>query len=250
MKLVLGKVSKQTMWNSKQLAMRDPALAAFTGAISGSDFGSNAGFGDEYGYGEDGDDELGFGDDAGYGFGAAAAHPVVARAMTRRPTQQQAAAAWQKLNVKHAIGKSRAMKLDPNADSSIKVERYSFSLADALVIGTASTLTSNMSQSPSTAFRPQVMTANVPAPGFVLATGIAVANVLVAVGGTTDLWNYSAGAWGRDLDLPTLDPSQKLSITGSYTGFIPPGYLAAAAFTLSVSFNGPAVLAGGRALQG
>lgn len=239
------------MWNSKQLAMRDPALAAFTGAISGSDFGSDAGFGDEYG--DDSDAELGFGDDYGYGFGAAQAaarHPAVAHQLARRPTQQQAAMAWHKLNAHSAIGKSRKTLLDPNMDSSVKVERYTFSLADALVLGTSSTLTSNMSQSPSTAFRPQVMTANVPAPGFVLATGIAVANVLTAVGGTTDLWNYSAGAWGRQLDFPTLDPSQKLTITGSYTGFVPPGYLANSAFTLSVSFNGPAVLAGGRALQG
>jgi hypothetical protein len=237
------------MFNSKQLAMRDPALAAFTGAISGADFGSDAGFGDEYGY--DADDEMGFGDDYGFGAAAAAAkHPAVAHALARRPTQQQAAAAWHKMNAMHAVGKSRKMLLDPNADSSVKVEKYTFSLAQALTIGTSASLDSNMSQSPSTAFRPQVMTANVPAPGFVLATGIAVANVLTAIGGTTDLWNYAGSSWGRDLDFPTLDPSQKLTITGSYTGFIPPGYLSGASFTLSVSFNGPAVLAGGRALQG
>lgn len=239
------------MWNSKQLAMRDPALAAFTGAISGADFGSNAGFGDEYGYGNDDEEEMGFGDEYGFGAAAAAAkHPGVAAALARRPTQQQAAAAWHKQNAMHAIGRSRKTLLDPNMDSSVKVEKYTFSLADALVIGTTSTLTSSMSQSPSTAFRPKVMTANVPAPGFVNATSIAVANVLTAIGSTTDLWNYNPSAWGRDLDFPTLDPSQKLTITGSYTGFIPPGYLAGAPFTLSVSFNGPAVLAGGRALAG
>jgi hypothetical protein len=235
------------MWNSKQLAMRDPALAAFTGAISGADFGSR--FGDEFDTGDDYGDEYGFSDDAGFGAAAAAMrHPAVAHALTRRPTAQQAAQAWQHMNMKNAIGKSRKTLLDPNIDSTVKVERYTFSLAQVFTIGTTASFDSNMSQSPSTAFRPQVMTANVPAPGFALATTIAVANVLVAVGGTTDLWNYSAGAWGRNLDLPTLDPSQKLSLTGSYTGFIPPGYLNASSFTLSISFNGPAVLAGGRAV--
>jgi hypothetical protein len=234
------------MWNSKQLAMRDPALAAFTGAISGADFGHSE-VGSEFdGDADDYGDDYGFGDDAG--FGAAMRHPAVSAALSRRPTAQQAAMAWQKMNVKNAIGKSRKTLLDPNIDSTVKVERYTFSLAQAFVIGTTAAFDSNMSQSPSTAFRPQVMTANVPCPGFALATTMAVANVLVAVGGTTDLWNYSAGSWGRNLDLPTLDPSQKLSLTGSYTGFIPPGYLAAAAFTLSISFNGPAVLAGGRAV--
>lgn len=249
-----GSVFNKMRHNSRSLAMRDPALAALTGAITGADFGHSRApqFGDDYG-----DDSCGFGfGDEGFGFGAAAAaakHPVAALRLAQagmRPTAAQAMGAWQKQNVKAAIGKSRQVLLDPNADSDVKIERYLFGLSQAFTIGTSAAFDANLNQSPSTDFRPQMMVVNAPAPGFALADTIAIANVLVSVGGSVDLFNFASGQAGTQVDFPTMTPSNKARFTGSYTGFIPPGYLNASSFTLTITLIGPASLAGGRVNQG
>lgn len=247
--------------NRKQLVMRDPALAALTGAIAGADFGhQSTQFGDDYGD----DFGFGFGDDSSWGFGADAApaaavaaasakSPVAAlrlAAAGRRPTAQQAMGAWQSQNIKAAIGAGRKVLLDPNADSNFKVERYLFGLAQLFEIGTAADFDSNMNQSPATDFRPEMMVVNSPAPGFAVADTIAIANVLVSVGGAVDLYNFSSGQAGTHVSFPTMTPSNKARLTGSYTGFQPPGYLNGADFTLTVTFIGWATLAGGRVNAG
>jgi hypothetical protein len=229
--------------NSHQLALRDPALAAFTGAISGGDFGASFG-NDDYGFGEsEGGYEYGFGDESGYEYGAIV--PPVRPAIPR-PTAQQAMAAWNALASKRAIGHRRKVLLDPNAGSDSKIERYIFSLAQTFTLGTAAAFDSNMSQSPSTDFRPNMVIVNTPAPGFATASSIAIANVLVTVGGTTDLWSFSSGQQGTFVSWPTMTPSNKATFAGNYTGFVPPGYVAAASFTLTVTMTGWASLAGGR----
>lgn len=225
----------------KQLVRRDPALAALMGAIAGGDFGGEFGFGDESDYGSDdfGDD---FGDDDGFGFGAA---PAV-----RKPTPQQALAAWRATMARRSNNNRRVAKLDPNMHATTKVERYSFTLAQDVVLGTATAFTgAAMSGAPDTTFRPQVITANVPMPGFAYTSGIRMANVNVTVGsGSEDLFNYSAYAWGRSLDMPTLTPANRATVTGTTTTVTPPGFLVAATFTLSVNFKGPSLLAGGSSM--
>ena len=214
-----------------QLVQRDLGLAALMGGIAGNDFGNEFGFG--FGDDEDfGDDD--YGDDVGFG------GPAV------RPSPQALATAWKKHNAAKHHHSKRIAKLDPNMHSPTKVERYSFSLSQDLTLGTATTLNTNMSGSPDTTFRPQVITANVPTPGFVYFTGIRMANVNVTVGpGSEDAYNYSGPAWGRSMDMPTLTPANRATVTGASTTFIPPGYVSAATFTLSVNFKGPSLLAGG-----
>lgn len=229
--------------NSRSLAMRDPALAALMGGISGSDFGADASFGEDFGFGfgdDYGDDD---GDDYGADFGA------VARPVVPRPTAAAAMAAWQKHHAGKARARSRVVKLDPNKDSPVKVERYSFSLSQVFALGTTAAFDNNMSGTPDTDFRPQVITTNAPAPGFALISNIKMANVNVTVGpGSEDAYNYSAAAWGKSLDMPTLTPSNRATISGSYTGFVPPGYVLGASFTFGLNFKGPALLAGGGAI--
>jgi len=227
----------------RQLVVRDTALAALMGGLAGGDFGGEfGGFGaDDDDMGDDYGDDYGEDDDVGGDFGAAARRRVV-----RRPTAQAAAAAHKKLSLQRARHNNRVAKLDPNMGSPTKIERYSFSLSQDMVLGTATAFNTNMSGTPDTKFRPQVITINAPAPGFALISNIKMANVNVTVGpGSEDAFNYASQGWGRSLDMPTLTPSNRATVSGSYTGYVPPGYVAAATFTLSVNFKGPSLLAGG-----
>lgn len=231
------------MFNDRHLAMRDPALAAAVGAISGADFGSE-GFGDEENFGVD-CSPFGFGDDGIYpfagDFGANAMVPA-------KPTASQAMAAWQKQKVRAQRGLSRVSKLDPNMMSDVDVERYSFTLSDDFTLGTAATLGAAFLSAPDTDFRPQVITANAPAPGFAYMSSLKMANVDVTVGpGEEDLFGLSGPSWGRTMDMPTLTPSNRARVQGRVTTFVPPGYTPTATYTLSINFKGPAKLAGGGA---
>lgn len=105
--------------NSRSLAMRDPALAALMGALPGSDFGADwersrfghmAGdFGADYQFGED------------------------APAPAGAPNQAQLLALWNQHKQKMTATARRVNMLVPNADSTIKIEGYSFSIAAAQV---------------------------------------------------------------------------------------------------------------------
>lgn len=229
---------------SKDLALRDPALAAVMGVVGqpGSDFG-----------GEFGDDNYGsygfeFGADLGAALGAAnqaafrsLARPTVGGMGSLSPAVQAsvpqivAAAAESQ-----AVTQQRKRMIEPNAGSHVKIERYAFAVNATLTLGTASSL--DASGQPDTNIRPQRVSINAPAPGFLLVTEIKVANVSVSVGGTQDAWDYNANGVGQALDMPTLSPANRARILGSYTGFVPPGYAAAASFTMCASFKGPATI--------
>lgn len=221
---------------AKNLAMRDTALAILVGAHNPSDFGGEADsfageFGDDWGLDEDlfeGD----FGDDDwGADFGATAA--------LAKPTPAKVQAVWKK----HASGQARAQKraliLEPNRGSSVKVERYSFSIDQDITFGTAVDI--NMTGQPDTTIRPQTVTMNAPTPMFATISNIKVANVSVTVGpGNEDAYNYNANGWGRTLDMPTLSPANRATVTGRYTGFVPAGFVGGQTANFNASFKGPA----------
>lgn len=234
---------------AKDLAMRDPALAALTGAIVGADFGCEADgtLGDaEFGFGIDPNltpfmPGAEFGDDNGdgegdwefgsyYGYGAPppppAMHPAAVHAIVQRhvATQRQVA--------------RRAALLEPNKGSSVKVERYTFPLNQTLTLGTAVAL--SLSQQPDVTIRPQRVVMNAPTAGFCTIATMKVANVSVIVGATSDAFEFSPIAVGSILDMPTLSPANRATVTGNYTGFVPPGFVGASSFLFVVSFQGPA----------
>lgn len=246
------------MFNSRQLALRDPARAALLGAIAGADFGAQPQVrarpmaftpGDDYGFGEE-LDMAGFGDE--HGFGAAARHHSAAAHQSNvKPHPAEVAKVWHEHHARKARAASRAVKLDPNMGSDVKVERYTMSLAQTFVLGTGGAFDTNMAQSPSTDFRPQLMTCNVPVPGLAYLQSLAMANVLVTVGtGSEDLYAYNANSWGRGLDMPTLTPANKAIAQGTFTTFVPPGYVNGASYILTLSFKGPSLLAGGGYIRG
>lgn len=211
------------------LVKRDPALAILMGAIGGSyegdaDFGVD--FGDDMGV-DFGDDVAGdFGDDMGADFGA---HRSIQK------FHRHAAAAH------HT---KRVLALDPNRGSSRKIEGYLFTMSQVLTFGTAAAI--SMTNQPDVTIRPQRALFNVGAYGLAYISEIKVANVSAIVGGSssTDAAFLSGTGVGVKLDLPTLTPANRLSITGNWTTYVPPGYVAAASYTLVFSAIGPAEMAG------
>lgn len=250
--------------NADNLAMRDQALASLMGAIPGQDFGEDplagedyADFGSSFGLsvydpsaniGGFGGGFGGFGWDYGADAPAAPVNPV--RSVRDRSPQPLPAhpaamqAAWQAHNARQTHTARRESLLSPNAGSDTNVERYSFSLPTALVLNTASAI--NTTLQPNTTLRPQRVLMNAPASNFVLISSLQIANVNVFVGGTEDAVNYNNQAMGVMLDLPTLEPANRVTVTGNYTGFVPPGYANGFAFTFITTLQGPATIAGGR----
>jgi len=244
------------MTTTRQLAVRDMALLAALGHVGqpGADFGSPFGA-DPYGA-----DPYGFG---GFGFGyspygAVPAPPPPAPAMPaaipaspmmphghhgHHPHPQAMQALWNHHAAKAHHEHSRRAILDPNEHSDTKIEHYDFSLSTGLTIGTAVGV--NMFAQPDVKFRPQRIVANVPSVGFFLLTDIKMANVSSMVGsGVSDAYTYSAPAQGTRLDLPTIEPSQKATVIGNYSGLNPPPFSTGFGYTLVFTFQGPARMAG------
>jgi hypothetical protein len=224
--------------NARQLSLRDPAAAALLWLEAGADFGSeNSRFGSDFGYGDFSPmgDDMGadFGDEWGADFGQAAA----ALAAAPPPTSAQLVALHRKQVARSAISAKRAALLEPNKNSDVKVERYSFGLSQAITIGTAVAIT--LQGNPSCDIRPQRVVTNVPGPNFVFLTLIQVANVVVTVGnGVEDANDYAANAVGTILDLPTLSTQTPARVTGNYLGFVPPAYVVASSSFFTTSFKG------------
>jgi hypothetical protein len=264
------------MTTRKNIATRDLALAALVGAVP-ADFGSD--FGDDDGSGGipylddimDVLDEEGFGAEFGDGLTdqvAALAHrqmaiqpfllaqgiqghvgpqmtPQVAAALQAAasagaiaPPPAATAALWAQHARNNSITRQRERLLEPNKGSTTKVERYTFSVSQDVTAGTASTI--SVSNQPDTTIRPQRVTCNAPTPGFFIIDSIRVANVNVTVGGVVDAFDFNANGVGQSLDMPTLSPSNKLSVSGGYTGLIPSFLSSGNTYKLIVSVKGPA----------
>lgn len=245
--------------NMNQLVARDPALGALLGAIPGHDFGYSrpsammaavpmaalaalpapgrfgVGFGDDYGFGAP--------QMAQWGFGAPAPHHPVHH--PQHPHHPAAHAHHPMTHSPHSTY-GRTLLLDPNRESTVKVERYSFSFspASSLVLGTASAL-GTFTANPSTSIKGQRVVTNAPAQGFVTLDSLQIANVNVFVGTTEDAFTYSAQAQNVVLDLPRLDPQNRATASGDYSGMLPVGFSSGALFKFVVTLQGPSTLAGG-----
>lgn len=230
------------MPNSQQLALRDPAAAAMLGLIGlgGANFGAE--FGTEYSdfspmgyeatFGED--DFSAFGSDWGAEFGAAVKKPAAPSAV---PSSAQLLQMFQALQKQNSYTEQRARLLEPNKNSKVKIERYSFTLSQPIVIQTAVAIA--LQGNPSVTIRPQRICTNVPGPNFVYLSLIQVANVVVTVGtGVEDANDYAADAVGTILDLPTLNTQTPARVTGNYLGFVPASYVIGAPSNFCTSFKG------------
>jgi hypothetical protein len=239
--------------SAPSLAMRDPALAAVMGALPGTDFGRDP---RSYGRGpmprsyprpvampRRARPAADFGYGFGYDYGAEGGAPVAAP--VARGHHPEMVRAWHHHHQLMGHTAARAALLDPNENSLLKIERYSFSLTNSFTLGGTGTPLVDMTLQPNTKIRPQRVVMNAPSPNFVLLSGLQVANVNAFVGDLEDAFTYSALAQGVALDLPTLEPANRLTVSGNYTGFIPPGYATGFAFTFIATVQGPSTIAGG-----
>lgn len=228
--------------NSQQLAMRDPAAAAMLGliAMNGANFGNENIFGSDFSpMGYDGTMNDGFGAEFGSDWGAefGAAKPAAPKPAAGAPSAQQLMQMYQAIMKSNSLTEQRARLLEPNKDSKVKIERYSFTLSQAITIQTASAI--SLQGNPSVTIRPQRITTNVPGPNFVFLNLIQVANVVVTVGtGVEDANDYASDAVGTMLDLPTLNTQTPARATGNYLGFVPASYVVGSASFFCMSFKG------------
>jgi hypothetical protein len=264
--------------SAKELALRNPAAAALYG-LMGSDFGTevasepemfsgegDADFGVDFGdeaydggfadlgdMGENlnpwglGEENLGgsdFGADVRFGEEHHPHHPGHPGHPGRHPAHHHGATPEGRAIIAHHMRKQehrnrRAMLLEPNKYSDLKVERYTFSInANIPSLGTPAVLTA--SNAPDVNFRPQRVTANVVSPGMVLISDARVANVSFTVGGQLDAWTWNANGVGQQLDVPTLTPANKASFIASYSGLVPSPLSGTGTYPFSLTFTGPA----------
>lgn len=237
--------------NAEQLSLRDPAMAALLGLNTGADFGGEldgsinygADFGADFGYNDFSPVGADFGsfdwagDSYGNDFNPYAAMGADFGAAVAPPSAQQLVQMQKAAVAKARKTASRASLLEPNKGSAIKVERYSFGLSQALVVGTAAAIV--LAGNPSVDIRPQRICNNVPGPNYVYLTLIQVANVVITVGtGVEDASDYSNVAVGTMLDLPTLSTQTPARVTGNYFGFVPASYVVGTATFFTTSFKG------------
>ena len=229
--------------------MRSPATAALMGVFESADFGAD--FGGFGGFGIEGDlaaaDRSAMAERQQWRAGHLGTAGVLASDVhhlrmssrqieqLRRDEQREATLASRE--------RARLDMLDPNEGLAVKISRYSFSLNQQLVIGTATGILATLQ--PDTKIRPQRVVMNAPTYGFITVTTIKVANVSVLVGGSEDAFTYSALSVGIHLDMPTLDPSNRATVQGNYAGLAPPPFAVGYPFLFVTTLQGPATVTAG-----
>jgi hypothetical protein len=249
--------------NADDLIHTDPALAALMG-VSGADFGMEPEMyegGDDFGgynngpdFGDDTDsaydmdfnmmqDQSGgtygvFGGEGSmFGYGYPQSRTMFGADAAAAPPQVRQIVAQHVQRTRHR--NARALLLEPNKYSDLKVERYTFAINATITnLGTTGALTG--SNSPDVNFRPQRVTTNVVSPGMVTITEGRIANVSFTVGGQIDAWQWNANAVGEHLDVPTLTPANKATFIGTYSGLVPSPLSGTGSFNFMLSFTGPA----------
>jgi hypothetical protein len=223
------------MTPAQKLARRDFAAAALTGAI-GADFGAD--YGDDYGNDAD------LNGDFGYQFGATTAAPMLAP----KPTPQAMAQLWHSHLQQRSNTHARVMRLNPNMNSTVKIERYNFNVnVNNAATGVSPIVSAACSlqgqNTPDVHFRPERVSLNVTQVALVLLTSLKVGNVDGIVGGQLDGATLGPNAVNTAMSLPTLTPSTKANVAGTWTSFVPAGFIAGASYPLSLQLIGPASLA-------
>lgn len=233
------------MTTPHQLAMRDPATAILMGGIPtatfGNDFGNDPYFGTDFGA-QFGAAPVPAGHPAMHPTSGVPVHPAANHLPPHHPYHPQNHAkmmhVWEQFHKAQAVTESRGRLIEPNKGSSVKIERYTFSLNQPFTLGVPVAI--SISSAPDTDIRPQRININAPMYQFAQMNEIKVANVSVAVGGILDAFMFNANAVDQEMDLPTLSPSNKATVLGNYTGLTPPGFPPGFTYLFTVSFTGPA----------
>ena len=238
--------------NKAILARRDSTTAALMGAVAlGADFG-NEYYNPSDRFGDVAAEVAAeFGEEAGQRVHAAMTAAAQAP-LARAPHHGQAGMAhpdmhraWQHMQRMYERSAERSVLLDPNRDSTIKVEHYELPLAEDIIIGTQHIFTA-LSTNPQTEFKPTSLVMNAPCAMFAFITDIKAANVSAHVSTfATDAYNFNSLATRSHVHLPKLLPQNTVSVQGYYSGLTPPGFLGGTTTTFTATFYGPSTMAGG-----
>jgi hypothetical protein len=136
------------------------------------------------------------------------------------------------------LASERAM--DPNRGLSVKIGRYDFSVSTPIVIGDANGF--SVSRQPQTRIRSKRLFCNAPCPQFVTISALLVANINVFIGGPSDAFTYSSQALDSIIDLPTLYPQNQLTIDGTYSGIAPAPFAEGLTYNFISTIQGSAHL--------
>ena len=238
--------------NKAILARRDSTTAALMGAVAlGADFG-NEYFNPSDRFGDVAAEVAAeFGEEAGQRVHAAMTAAAQAP-LARAPHHGQAGMAhpdmhraWQHMQRMYERSAERSVLLDPNQNSTVKVEHYELPLAEDIIIGTQHIFTA-LSTNPQTEFKPTSLVMNAPCAMFAFITDIKAANVSAHVSTfATDAYNFNSLATRSHVHLPKLLPQNTVSVQGYYSGLTPPGFLGGTTTTFTATFYGPSTMAGG-----
>jgi hypothetical protein len=128
--------------------------------------------------------------------------------------------------------------LDPNRGSTEKIERFTFSLNQELVLGIAEAI--SMTNNPTTDIKPEKLLFNAPCFNFALINVMQIGNLSVIIGGFEDAANYGPTALGVHLSMPLLRTSNRAQVTGEYTGLAPAPYTSGGSYSFTLTLQGPA----------
>jgi hypothetical protein len=206
-------------FSSRQIASRDPAMAALMGAMPasfGADFGNDDRLGDAMGSRSFANRDLRAG-----AYGSAEMLDVDAGQLRHDNSVIETLESYRHHDlIMRKLEQERAM--DPNRGLATKIGRYDFSVTTPLVIGDASGFST--SKQPQTRIRSKRLFCNVPCPQFVTISALLIANINVFIGGPSDAATYAPTALDSLIDLPTLSPQNQMTVDGTYSGIAPAPY--------------------------
>jgi hypothetical protein len=218
---------------TRNLVMRDPALASLLGLAVESNFGAEPTFGADGDYrSADASNMLAARDERAGLWGNASQLDTDASKL-----RGEGALVRQAIAQRDAT-EARLALLDPNRGSHEKIGRYTFSLNQELVLGVSEAIA--MTNNPLTDIRPDRLIFNAPCFGFALINVIQAGNMSVVTGGFEDAANYTQVAVNVHLSFPLITTSNRAQISGEYSGLAPSPYTSGGSFGFVGTFQGPA----------
>jgi hypothetical protein len=220
--------------SAAELANRDPALSAIYGfaALKQADFGIEGNLTDAAASNQLAAYDLGQGHyDSAFNLDRDAAD---LRRDNAQLTYEQRLAAH--LREQRDDTEARLRLLYPNGRSLEKIERYTFSVEQEIVLGAPEGLA--MTNSPLTDIKPDRLIFNAPCYNFALINTVQIGNTSVIIGGSEDAFNYTNVAVQVTLGMPMLKTSSRALVGGQYGGLAPAPFTAGNEYNFVATFHG------------
>ena len=218
--------------SARSLVLSDPALAAIHGGFASADFGVENNLGLAMGSVHEAANLASHGQ-----YGGAEQLDMDAHALVRDNRQlvaEQRLAHHLMLQRSHT--EERLALLNPNGLSTEKIERYTFSVQQAVVLAAPEGL--QMTNNPLTDIKPDRLIFNVPCYNFAFFSTVQVGNTSIIIGGQEDAYNYTNVAVAVTLGMPLCRTSSRIQVTGQYNGLSPSPFTPGNEYIIIGTFHG------------